>query len=150
MWQQLRQAPFATSLGLAAPRFLLRLPYGRESSPLERFDFEEIPAAHHEDYLWGNSALACACLLAQTFGETGPNMAGRLYRDVDDLPVHLVEDEGESHIKPCAEALLLDRAIERILEFGIIPIQSFGDRGAIRLVRLQSLADPPAALAGLE
>src|SRR5207302_3790209 len=41
MWQQLRRLPQATSLGLAAPRLLLRLPYGRDSSPLERFDFEE-------------------------------------------------------------------------------------------------------------
>jgi type VI secretion system protein ImpC len=148
MWQQLRHLPQATSLGLAAPRFLLRLPYGSEASPLERFEYEEISAARHEDYLWGNPALACAWLLAQTFSETGWNMEGRLYRDLAELPVHLYDDDGQPRMKPCAEAVLLDRAVERILDFGIMPLQSFADRGAIRLVRLQSLADPSAALAG--
>jgi type VI secretion system ImpC/EvpB family protein len=149
MWRQLRQLPQATSLGLAAPRLLLRLPYGRDATPLERFDFEEIPTPRHESYLWGNPSLACICLLAQTFSETGWNMAGRLYRDLADLPTHVFDDDGESRVKPCAEAVLRDRAIERILDSGIMPLQSFADRGAVRLVRLQSLADPPAALAGL-
>jgi type VI secretion system protein ImpC len=148
MWRQLRHLPQATSLGLAAPRFLLRLPYGREASVLERFEFEEIRAANHDGYLWGNPALACACLLAQTFSETGWNMEGRLYRDVGDLPAHFYDDDGQPRMKPCAEAVLLERAVERILDFGIMPLQSFADRGAIRLVRLQSLADPPTALAG--
>jgi hypothetical protein len=53
-------------------------------------------------------------------------------------------------VKPCAEAVLLDRAVEGILDFGIMPLQSFADRGSIRLVRLQSIADPPASLAGLD
>ena len=148
MWQMLRELPQATSLGLAAPRFLLRLPYGAESSPLERFAFEEIPQPDHGAYLWGNPALVCACLLAATFSETGWQMAGRLYRDLADMPLHLYQEDGESRVKPCAEAVLLDRAVERILDCGIMPLQSFGDRGAVRLVRLQSLADPPAALAG--
>ena len=149
MWQQLRRLPQASSLGLAAPRLLLRLPYGPESSPLERFDFEEIPAPRHESYLWGNPSLACVCLLAQTFSETGWEMEGRLYRDLTDLPTHVFDDDGQPRVKPCAEAVLLDRAVERILDSGIMPLQSFVDRGAVRLVRLQSLADPPAALAGL-
>lgn len=150
MWRQLRQLPQATSLGLAAPRLLLRLPYGRDASPLERFDFEEIPTPSHESYLWGNPSLACVCLLAQTFSETGWNMAGRLYRDLADMPTHVFDDEGQPRVKPCAEAVLRDRAIERILDSGIMPLQSFADRGAVRLVRLQSLADPPAALEGLD
>lgn len=149
MWQQLRRFPQATSLGLAAPRFLLRLPYGRDSSPVERFDFEELPTARHEAYLWGNPAFACACLIGQTFSETGWNMQGRLYRDLDELPTHVFHDDGESRVKPCAEAVLLDRAVEQILDSGIMPLQSFADRGAIRLVRLQSIADPPTALEGL-
>ncbi|HKD36095.1 MAG TPA: type VI secretion system contractile sheath large subunit, partial [Pirellulales bacterium] len=59
MWQQLRRLPQATSLGLTAPHFLLRLPYGNDSSPLEHFEFVELPTARHEGYLWGNPAFAC-------------------------------------------------------------------------------------------
>ena len=44
------------------------LPYGKKTSPLESFDFEEFPDTPvHEDYLWGNPAFAVALLLAQSF-----------------------------------------------------------------------------------
>ncbi len=148
MWQQLRHLPAATSLGLATPRFLLRLPYGRDTSPTERFDFEELPAPDHAGYLWGNGAIACACVLARGFSEDGWDLSENLNPTLDDLPVHVYDDDGEQRIKPCAEALLSDRAIEQVLDAGLIPLQSFADRGAARITRLQSLADPLAALAG--
>ena len=147
MWQQLRHLPAATSLGLTAPRFLLRLPYGRDTSPTERFEFEELPAPNHIGYLWGNGAIACAYMLARGFRENGWVPSETLDPVIDDLPVHVYDDDGEQRIKPCAEALLSDRAIEQVLGAGLIPLQSFADRGAVRITRLQSLADPPAALA---
>src|SRR5262249_55069716 len=49
----------ARYLGLALPRFLLRLPYGKDTDPIEGFDFEELPETDaHEAYLWGNPAIA--------------------------------------------------------------------------------------------
>lgn len=148
MWQQLRHLPAATSLGLAIPRFLLRLSYGRDTSPLESFEFEEIPAPDHAAYLWGNGAIACAYVLARGFSGNGWGLAESLDSEVDDLPLHVYDDDGEQRIKPCAEALLSDRAVEQVLDAGLIPLQSFADRGAVRITRLQSLADPAAALAG--
>ncbi len=148
LWDALRQFPEATSLGLVAPRFLLRMPYGRNTSPVERFDFEEQPQPDHDGYLWGNSAFVVACLLGQTFSETGWNLGGRLYRDLNDLPAHIYEDDGESRVKPCAEILLIDRGVDRITDYGVMALQSFQDRGSVRLPRLQSLAEPMAALAG--
>jgi hypothetical protein len=38
--------------------------------------------------------------------------------------------------------------VEGILARGIMLLVSFRDRDAVRLVRLQSIADPPAALGG--
>jgi len=147
MWQQLRHLPTATSLGLATPRFLLRLPYGRDTSASERFDFEELPAPDHAGYLWCNGAIACACMLARGFSASGWDLSESLDSTLGDLPVHVYDDDGEQRIKPCAEALLSDRAVEQVLDAGLIPLQSFADRGAVRIARLQSLADPPAALA---
>ncbi len=148
MWRQLRQLPEAAWLGLAAPRMLLRLPYGRDTSPTERFEFEELPAPNHAGYLWGNPAIGWAMVLARGFSADGWDLADNLDPDIDELPLHVYDDDGQSRIKPCAEALLTDRATERILELGIVPLQSFADRGTVRLFRLQSLADPPTALAG--
>ncbi|MFC7539039.1 type VI secretion system contractile sheath domain-containing protein [Siccirubricoccus deserti] len=40
----MQAAPEAAYIGLAAPRFLLRMPYGKKSDPIDSFAFEESPA----------------------------------------------------------------------------------------------------------
>jgi type VI secretion system protein ImpC len=64
------------------------------------------------------------------------------------LPLHIYLKAGESESKPCAEVLLTEDAVERILEAGLMPLVSFKGRDRVRLVRFQSIADPPRALAG--
>ena len=60
-WTALRKLPEAAMLGLALPRFLLRLPYGENTQSTERFSFEEFTKfAGNQGYLWGNAALAAA------------------------------------------------------------------------------------------
>jgi hypothetical protein len=39
-------------------------------------------------------------------------------------------------------------AAEEMIEKGFMPLASMKDQPAIRLIRFQSLADPPSALAG--
>jgi type VI secretion system protein ImpC len=67
-------------------------------------------------------------------------------QDIDGLPLHVYRQDGEASVKPCAEGLLNEQAAERILEKGIMPLVSFKDRDVVRLLRFQSLADPPAGL----
>ena len=150
-WNAFRRTREARFIGLALPRFLLRLPYGKQTEPCERFEFEEVgevgdvPA--HEDYLWGNPAVACALLLAQAFESSGWRLRPTRL-EIEDLPLHLVRSNGGMAAKPCAEALLPERVAERILECGIMPLASMKDRDAVRLVRFQSVANPLAPLAG--
>ena len=50
----LRHSPDARWIGLAMPRFLLRLPYGEKTDSCERFAFEEMPLPpEHERYPLG-------------------------------------------------------------------------------------------------
>jgi type VI secretion system protein ImpC len=148
-WERLRQLPEACWVGLAMPRFLLRLPYGNETDPLETFDFEEMPGEpNHQEYLWGNPAFACVQLLAEAFANDGWEMRPGAYSEIDRLPVHIYEAEGEKHAKPCAEVLLTERDIEWILDQGYIPLDSKRDRDVVRLVRFQSIAKPLARLSG--
>ena len=148
-WAELRRLPEADAVGLALPRFLLRLPYGRKTSPLETFDFEEFPELPvHEDYLWGNPAFAVALLLAQSFVEAGWEMRAGTATEVDKLPLHVYRRDGQPESKPSAEVLLTDDAVERIVEEGLIPLISFKDRDIVRVARFQSIADPPRAPAG--
>jgi type VI secretion system protein ImpC len=148
-WERLRQLPEACWVGLAMPRFLLRLPYGKKTDPVESFDFEEMPGApSHQEYLWGNPAFACVQLLAEAFANDAWEMRPGAYAEIDRLPVHTYEAEGEKHAKPCAEVLLTERDIEWILDQGYMALDSKRDRDVVRLVRFQSIAKPLARLSG--
>ncbi|HYT92251.1 MAG TPA: type VI secretion system contractile sheath large subunit [Gemmataceae bacterium] len=149
VWAALRQTPQAAWIGLAAPRFLLRLPYGKAAGGMERFAFEELPeGAPHEGYLWGNPSVACALLLGEAFTRAGWGMRPGLVLDVTDLPAHVWNEDGESHLKPCAEVVLSERAYERILDAGVMPLLSVQGSDRVHLARFQSLAEPLAPLAG--
>jgi type VI secretion system protein ImpC len=145
----LRRMPEAVHLGLAMPRFLLRQPYGKGSDTIEAFPFEEmstIPA--HESYLWGNPSLLFGHLLAEAYADQGSEM------EVDDgggevrgLPIHKFTRDGETHVKPCAEAWLSERAAAAILSHGIMPVLSVRGRDAAQLLTLRAISNPPAPLA---
>jgi len=148
-WETLRRLPEAAYIGLAVPRFLLRLPYGKSAGAAEQFHFEEFPGpAPHEHLLWGNPAIACALLLGQAFGQEGWALRPGVIDEIDGLPAYTYREEGESLLKPCAEVLLVDRAVERILDAGLIPLWSVQNSDVVRVPRFQSLASPQAPLAG--
>jgi type VI secretion system protein ImpC len=148
-WTALRELPEATAVGLAIPRFLLRLPYGKQTDPIESFSFEEMPEEPvHTDYLWGNPAFVCALLLAQSFSESGWELHPDQRTNLDRLPLHVYPRDGQSEIKPCAEALMTVNTADRIMESGFMPLASLKGRDEVRVVRFQSIAKPVRALAG--
>ena len=148
-WDVLRALPLASWLGLATPRFLLRLPYGSETEPCDLFPFEEMPGTPaHEDYLWGNPAFACALLLARSFASAGWDFQPGMHQDIGGLPLHLYRANGDPVSTPCAETLLTERAAVRLIERGLMPLASLKDSDTVRLVRFQSVAHPSAPLAG--
>ncbi len=148
-WQELRNSPEAASIGLVLPRFLLRLPYGKDTEPIDQFDFEELSACSvHEEYLWGNPAIICACLLAEAFGTSGWSLTSELQQELMGLPIHVYKSNGETHITPCAETFLTERAMEVLINKGLMPLLSIKGRDAVRIARFQSIAKPSTPLAG--
>lgn len=148
-WLALRRCEIAPWLGLALPRVLLRLPYGKKTEPVEAFAFEEMPGGRDpETYLWGNPALVCARLIAAAFAENGWNFNPGDVLELDNCPAHVYEEAGERAMQPAAEVLLGERAMLDILARGPMPLLGHRQRNTVRLARFQSLADPPAALAG--
>jgi type VI secretion system protein ImpC len=145
LWQALRSIPEAKYLGVVWPRFLLRLPYGKATDAVERFAFEEQPG--HNQLLWGNGALICACLLGQTFERQGWAMRPGTIQDVTDLPLFVREVDGEAMAQPCAEALLGTRALAKIQDAGLMPLASMQGADAVRLMYFGSIAHPPRPLA---
>jgi type VI secretion system protein ImpC len=145
----LRRSMKAKWIGLALPRFLLRLPYGKDTDETETFAFEEMPSPpRHKSYLWGNPAFACACLLGEAFSRHGWDMRPGMVQEIDGLPLHVYRENGESQLKPCAEVLLSESSAELLLERGFMPLATMKGTDRARLVRFQSIAQPLAALAG--
>ena len=144
----LRRAPEAAFLGLVMPRFLLRQPYGAASDPIETFPFEEmLPQPEHESYLWGNSAVLCGYLLAETSAaEEGADPDASPGGEIIGLPVHTFTAENETQVKPCAEAWLSDRALEAILNYGIMPVASIRGRDAVEIRALRAFSRPAKPL----
>jgi type VI secretion system protein ImpC len=124
-WQSFRESEDARYVGLTAPRFLLRLPYGRGSNPVKTFDYEEHVHASHDHYLWGNTAFAFATRLTDSFAKyrwcpniIGPQSGGA----VDDLPLHQFESMGEIETKIPTEVLISDRREYELADEGFISL----------------------------
>jgi type VI secretion system protein ImpC len=149
MWQAIRRLPEAACVGLASPRYLLRMPYGKEFETTERVEFEEMDERpKHDWYLWGNPVFACLQLMAAAFTEEGWNFHPDGYRQLDRLPMHSYVVYGETIITPVAEAVLTDLAADRILSHGLMALLSEKNGDGALLRRWQSIREPAAALAG--
>jgi type VI secretion system ImpC/EvpB family protein/type VI secretion system ImpB/VipA family protein len=149
-WRNFRKSPQARSVGLLLPRFLLRLPYGAKTDPVGSFSFEEgVRGQDHEKYMWGNPAFAFAVILAREFIGSGWSLNPvRLVGQLEGIPLHIYEDGGVAQAKPCAEALLSDEVIEALAHEGFMPLICHRDRDFFMIPRAQSVATPPAVLAG--
>jgi len=67
---------------------------------------------------------------------------------LEGIPLHIYEDGGVAQAKPCAEALLSDEVIEALAHEGFMPLICHRDRDFFMIPRAQSVATPPAVLAG--
>ena len=148
-WDILRKLPIATWAGLATPRFLLRLPYGKGTDAIDHFAFTEAATPpQREDYLWGNPALVCVCLLGQSFSDAGWDFSPGDHLLLEGLPTHIYREDGESKMTPCAEVWMSETQATGLMNTGLMPCLSIRGRDAVRLGRFQSISQPLAALSG--
>jgi len=66
LWRRFRESEEARWVALVLPRVLARLPYGRETKPVDEFDYEEA-AGTPETLVWTSAAYAYATCLADAF-----------------------------------------------------------------------------------
>jgi len=122
-WQSFRESEDSRYVGLAMPRFLLRLPYGGNTVPVKGFNYEEEVVGDHQKYLWGNSSFALATRVADSFAKyrwcpniIGPQAGGA----VEDLSLHQYEAMGEIQTKCPTEVMLTERREFELSEEGFI------------------------------
>jgi type VI secretion system protein ImpC len=126
-WLSFRDSEDARFVCLVMPHVLGRLPYGKETVPVEAFDFEEdVDGQDHGRYLWTNAAYSFAGRLTDSFAKhhwcvaiRGPEGGGL----VEGLPIHAFKTrEGDVGAKCPTEVLIPDTRENELSELGFIPL----------------------------
>ncbi|HWR54828.1 MAG TPA: type VI secretion system contractile sheath large subunit [Bryobacteraceae bacterium] len=126
-WKSFRQSDDARYVGLCVPHVLARLPYGKDTKPIEGFNYEEgVDGTDHSKYLWGNAAFALGARLTQSFASYGWCASIRGVEGgglVEGLPTHSFQtDEGDVAMKCPTEVAITDRREKELADLGFIPL----------------------------
>ena len=148
-WSALQAHPAAAFLGLATPRFLLRLPYGERTDPVDAFAFEEFtPQSGLSGMLWGNPALLVAELAANSWQKDGRAMRLGSTNMAGGLPTYVYQDANGNRVAlPSTERLLTDPHATHLADLGIIPVVSIPGQPKVRVAGFGAMSGA-AALAG--
>jgi type VI secretion system protein ImpC len=126
-WKSFRQSEDSKYVCLTCPHILMRLPYGRDTKPVEGFSYEEgVDGTDHTKYLWGNAAYALGTRMTQAFAQYGWCTAIRGVEGgglVEGLPAHTFRtDEGDVAIKCPTEIAITDRREKELADQGLVPL----------------------------
>jgi len=126
-WKSFRQSEDSRYVALCLPRTLGRLPYGKDTKPVEAFNYEEhVDGSDHSKYLWMNAAYALASRMTNSFSKFGMCVAMRGVEGgglVEGLPVHnFYTDEGDVAMKCPTEVPITDRREKELADLGFVPL----------------------------
>ncbi len=146
-WRAMREEEDTRYIGLCMPRFLIRLPYGAATDPLDAFAFEEETEGKDTDrLLWGNAAYAFAANAARAFVLYGWCVRIRgIDRGgvVEGLPVlHHPTADGDVDRRTVTEICLSERRDAELANCGLIPLLHFKNSDVAAFVSAQSLQKP--------
>jgi len=126
-WKSFRASEDSRYVGLTMPRVLMRLPYGKDTKPVDDFSYEEgVDGTDHSKYLWGNAAYALGARLTTAFAQYGWCASIRGVEGgglVEGLPTHTFRtDEGDVALKCPTEVAITDRREKELADQGLIPL----------------------------
>jgi type VI secretion system protein ImpC len=146
-WNMFRKSDDSRYVGLCMPHVLMRLPYGKETVPVEEFDFEEdVDGRDHKKYLWGNAAYAFAARLTDAFARHEWCAAIRGVEGgglVEGLPAHtFTTDDGDIATKCPTEIAITDRRENELAKLGFIPLSYYKGSDTAAFMGAQSAQKP--------
>jgi len=146
-WNMFRKTDDARYVGLCLPHVLMRLPYGKETDPIEEFDFEEgVDGRDHSKYLWGNAAYAFAARMTDAFARHEWCAAIRGVEGgglVEGLPAHtFTTDDGDIATKCPTEIAITDRRENELAKLGFIPLSYYKGTDTAAFMGAQSVQKP--------
>ena len=126
-WKSFRQSEDSRYVALCLPRTLARLPYGKDSKPIDEFGFEEhVDGTDHSKYLWMNAAYSLGTRMTNSYSLYGMCVSMRGVEAgglVEGLPVHnFYTDEGDLALKCPTEVPITDRREKELADLGFIPL----------------------------
>ncbi|MDR2578078.1 MAG: type VI secretion system contractile sheath large subunit [Chitinispirillales bacterium] len=131
-WNSFRQSEDSRYVGLALPRFSLRLPYGPDTMPVKEFVYREgVAGPDSGKYLWGSAAFAFASNMVRSFIDNGwcvqirgPESGGK----VENLPVHVFNAGRGTEVKIPTEILIPETREFEFAQEGFIPLSFYKNR----------------------
>jgi type VI secretion system protein ImpC len=133
-WKSFRASEDSRFVTLTMPRTLARLPYGKNTKPIDEFEYEEVPlggdgksvSVSHEEYCWMNTAYVMGTKLTDAFAKYGWCTAIRGDEGggkVEGLPAHIFQaDDGDMDLKCPTEIAITDRREKEISDLGFLPL----------------------------
>jgi len=126
-WKSFRNSEDSRYVALTLPRILLRLPYGKDTIPVDEFDYnEDVDGKNHSKYLWGNPAYALGARITNAFALYKWTAAIRGVEGggiVEGLPTHNFKtDEGDKTVKCPTEIAITDRREKELNDLGFISL----------------------------
>jgi type VI secretion system protein ImpC len=126
-WKSFRASDDSRYVALTLPRILIRQPYGRDTVPVEDFDYEErVDGTDHSKYAWSGAAWALASRITQSFASYGWCATIRGVESgglVEGLPVHNFKTEsGDIAMKCPTETPISDRREKELADLGFAPL----------------------------
>jgi len=146
-WKSFRQSEDSRYVGLCLPRTLARLPYGKETKPIDEFSYEEhVDGTEHEKYLWMNAAYSLGTRMTNSYSLYGMCVAMRGVEGgglVEGLPTHnFYTDEGDLALKCPTEIPITDRREKELADLGFIPLVHCKDTDYAAFFSVQSCQKP--------
>lgn len=146
-YNMFRKSDDSRYVGLCLPHVLMRLPYGKDTVPVEEFDFEEnVDGRDHSKYLWGNAAYAFAARLTDAFARHEWCAAIRGVEGgglVEGLPAHtFTTDDGDIATKCPTEIAITDRRENELAKLGFIPLSYYKGTDTAAFMGAQSMQKP--------
>jgi len=126
-WRSFREGEDSRYVSLVLPNFLLRLPYGPDTKPVEGMDYlEDVNGTDHSKYLWGNAAWLMAVRITSAFAKYGWCAAIRGAEGggaVEGLPAHTFRTlSGDLSLKCPTEVAITDRREKELNDLGFISL----------------------------
>ena len=133
-WNSFRESEDSRFVVMNMPRVLARVPYGKDTNPVESFDYEEAPrdaqgnpqSMDHTDYCWMSASFVMGTKLTEAFAMYGWCTAIRGAEGggkVENLPLHnFISDDGDMDSKCPTEIGITDRREAELSKLGFLSL----------------------------